>query len=140
MATASDFHDKGFNCAESTLQGLAEYLGVQNELLPQIATGFGGGVGHTGRICGAISGAVMALGIKYGRRDPQDKKTRDELYQRVEAFLKKVGEKLGHTDCIDLIGVPLNTEEGLKIYRQNHLRDKCHTIIQTVEDLAKEFL
>ncbi len=74
--TSGEYHDQGFNCCESTLQGLGDYLGVKSDLIPSIATGFGGGIGHTGGVCGAITGAVMALGIKYGRRDPRIKKKR----------------------------------------------------------------
>lgn len=80
MKSAGDFHNLGFNCCESVLLGASEFLGVTSELIPKIATGFGGGIGHTGRICGAVTGAVMALGIKYGRTSPQDIHTRDQLY------------------------------------------------------------
>jgi C_GCAxxG_C_C family probable redox protein len=141
MKSAGEYHREGFNCCESLLLGLLEYLGVKDEILvPQIATGFGGGIGHTGRICGALTGAIMALGKKYGRNDPTDKETRDRFYQMVENFLHEAQETLGSTNCIDLIGVPLNTEEGLRAYRERNLREKCYQIIVTVEALAKQYL
>ncbi len=137
---AGEYHKQGFNCCESVLLGLCDYLGIWSELVPQIATGFGGGIGHTGDICGAITGAVMALGIRYGRKNPQDKITRDQLYQMVEKFLQETQSVLGKVNCVDLIGVSLNTEEGLQIYRGQNLRERCNRIIVTVENIAKQYL
>ncbi len=138
--TAGEYHDQGFNCCESVLQGLGDYLGVKSDLIPSIATGFGGGIGHTGGVCGAITGAVMALGIKYGRKDPRDKEQRDWLYRRVENFLQDAEQELGSLNCRDLIGLTLNTDEAMTIYREKNLRRKCHQIIEQVEKLAQAYL
>ncbi|MBC7218151.1 MAG: C_GCAxxG_C_C family protein [Candidatus Caldatribacterium sp.] len=140
MAKSIDYHRQGFNCAESVLLGLCEDLGVKNPLIPRIATGFGGGIGHTGNICGAVTGAVMAFGIRFGRENPEDKDTRDRLYLLVESFLQEVEQSLGRLDCFGLIGVRLNTEEGLRRYREENLREKCRQIVGTVEDIAKRYL
>lgn len=56
-----------YNCCESVLLALAEYLGVESELIPRIATGIGAGFSLNGFTCGSISGATMAIGLKYGR-------------------------------------------------------------------------
>jgi C_GCAxxG_C_C family probable redox protein len=140
MSLASEYHREGFNCAESVLLALCQEMGIESPFIPRIATGFGGGIGHTGGICGAVTGAVMALGIRFGRSNPQDKETRDRLYLLVESFLKAVGKNLGHLDCLSLIGVRLNTEEGLKQYREGNLREKCRSIVTTVENIALQYL
>lgn len=140
MSKGVEYHRQGFNCAESVLLGLCDRLGIENPLIPRIATGFGGGIGHTGDICGAITGAIMALGIRFGRENPQDKDSRDRLYLLVEAFLKEVEKTLGYLDCFNLIGVRLNTKEGLKRYREENLRLKCQQIVETVENIARRYL
>ncbi len=140
MSHAARYHDMGFNCCESMLAGLCDFLGEKNQLVPRIATGFGGGIGHTGDICGAVSGAVMALGVKFGRSSAEEKEKRDTLYLMVEKFLKEVHKELGSIDCFDLIGMKLNSDEGMKLYRQNKLGKKCHRIIEQVEELARRFL
>ncbi len=140
MSLASKYHQEGFNCAESVLLALCREMGIESSLIPRIATGFGGGIGHTGDICGAVTGAVMALGIRFGRSDPQDKETRDKLYLLVESFLREAEKNLGHLDCLSLIGVRLNTEEGLKRYRRENLREKCRLIVTTVESIALQYL
>ncbi|MEN3202136.1 MAG: C-GCAxxG-C-C family protein [Atribacterota bacterium] len=140
MPKGVEYHRQGFNCAESVLLGLCDHLGIENSLIPRIATGFGGGIGHTGNICGAITGAVMALGIRFGRENPQDKDSRDRLYLLVETFLKEIEETLGYLDCLNLIGVRLNTKEGLERYREENLRLKCQQIVETVENIARRYL
>ncbi|MDH7477732.1 MAG: C-GCAxxG-C-C family protein, partial [Candidatus Bathyarchaeota archaeon] len=53
----------GFNCAQSVLLTMFEHWNGENELIPKIATTFGGGIGRCGSLCGALTGGVMALGI-----------------------------------------------------------------------------
>ncbi|MCD6529346.1 C_GCAxxG_C_C family protein [Candidatus Bathyarchaeota archaeon] len=57
-----------YNCCESVLLALAEYLGVESDLIPKIATGIGAGFSLNGFTCGSISGAAMAISIRYGRK------------------------------------------------------------------------
>ncbi|NLJ48322.1 MAG: C_GCAxxG_C_C family protein [Candidatus Atribacteria bacterium] len=140
MPEATVYHQQGFNCCESTLMGLCDYLGKSCQFFPRLATGFGGGFGHTGDVCGAITGSIMALGLKFGRDQAHDKKTRDDFYLLVEHFINDVKKELGAIDCIDLIGVPMNTEEGLNEYRKNNIHLKCREFIQAISQIAKEYL
>jgi hypothetical protein len=64
---AASHAEEEFLCSEAVLITLAECLGVESKLIPRIATGFGAGVGREGEVCGALSGAVMGLGLKFGR-------------------------------------------------------------------------
>ena len=59
--------EEGWLCSESVLQALAAALNVSSELIPRIATGFAAGMGRSGETCGAISGAILGLGLRYGR-------------------------------------------------------------------------
>src|SRR4030066_652072 len=76
----------GFNCAESVLKSLADEMGIECSCIPKIATGFGAGLGRHGEICGAITGAVMALGLKYGRADTKDPEGKEKDYSIVYGF------------------------------------------------------
>jgi len=140
MSESTEYHKQGFNCCESTLMGLCDYLGKKCDLFPRLATGFGGGLGHTGDVCGAITGSIMALGVKFGRDHATDKKIRDDLYLLVEHFITDVKKDLGTIDCIDLIGIPMNTEAGLEEYRKNNMHLKCRGFIETISQIAKEYL
>jgi C_GCAxxG_C_C family probable redox protein len=140
MSEPTEYHQQGFNCCESTLMGLCDYLGKKCDLFPRLATGFGGGLGHIGDVCGAITGSIMAFGIKFGRDDATDKKTRDELYRLVEHFINDIKKELGTIDCIDLIGIPMNTEAGMEEYRKKHMHLKCRGFIDTISRIAKDYL
>jgi hypothetical protein len=61
-----------YNCYESVLLTPMGYLGIKSELVPRIATGIGAGFSLNGLTCGSISGAVIAIGIKYGRKTSRE--------------------------------------------------------------------
>lgn len=91
---------------------MCQQLGVQQEVIPEIATAFGGGIGGTGSVCGALVGAVMAIGLRHGRRHPSERDARahaltQELRRRFEA-------EMGHIECRELTGMDLSTPEGVR--------------------------
>jgi len=93
---AFEYFKSGYHCSESTCLALAEYLGVKSELFPRIATGFHGGFGFTNQICGAVSGAVIALGLKYGRDGLQQFRfsTTDKVNLLVSDFVRYMDGKI----------------------------------------------
>ena len=69
---------------------MAKYMRVNSNLIPKIATGFGGGIAGSGSVCGALVGGVMAIGIKYGRSevnqieaDQKNKKFSPKIYPAI---------------------------------------------------------
>ena len=85
---------------------------IENDIIPRIAFYFAGGIGNTGAVCGAVVGAVMAIGLKLGRADTMDEGLRRlavarEFRRRFEAEMENIG-------CRELTGVDLSTEEGLE--------------------------
>ena len=60
---------RGFCAPNLFLLAISQCLEIRNELIPKIATGFGAGIGGRGLVCGAISGGIMALGLKFGRNN-----------------------------------------------------------------------
>lgn len=87
--TAKGYFRQGLNCAECVLRTYMDLYetGLPDEVLC-MASGFGGGIGHTKNMCGAISGAIMALGIVKGRKDPFGPK--EEMGQRIEQLQSQV--------------------------------------------------
>ena len=92
---ALEYHNKGYNCAQSVLSALAEYTNLDEKTALAVSGGFGGGL-RSGEICGAISGAVMAIGLLL---DPIDKKTVAGLASKSVAEAR---EKFGCVRCIEL--------------------------------------
>ncbi|MCJ7668205.1 MAG: C-GCAxxG-C-C family protein [Anaerolineae bacterium] len=88
---------------------LGESLGVESELIPRVATGFCGGVGSTHRhICGALSGAVIATGIAFGRDKAEESK--DRAIDFIKELLRGFRQEFGHTECYQLVGLAPDDE------------------------------
>jgi len=117
----------GFNCAESVLISLADEMGIECSCIPKIATGFGGGFGRHGEICGAITGAVMALGLKYGRSDTKDPEAKEKAYATVDGFLKTFKSRFKNVRCIDLTDCDMLTPEGLQKAKDDNVHKNVCT-------------
>ena len=98
---AEELFGSGWNCAESVLLAVAEALGEDAHVY--LATGLGGGVGHSGNTCGAVTGAVLALGLTYGRLVP-DKQAKEHAYTVCGKLCEDFRNEFGSMQCRELIG------------------------------------
>lgn len=120
---ASSYFKSGYNCTESTLLAIAkDALKIDSDLIPKIATGFGGGISRQGYVCGAASGVIMGFGLKYGRSSPEE--LRAHTYNRVVEFLKQFQKKFGSILCKELSGCNLSTIEGIRKFREENVHEK----------------
>lgn len=129
-AAASRFLS-GFNCAESVLLTLAERQGVESPLVPKIATPFGGGIARSASVCGCVIGALMGVGVKYGRM----KETEDRLkaYTVATNFIKAFERRFGSIICYELIGCDFRTPEGHKRFEELRESRCAHFVRGAVE-------
>ena len=120
---ALSYFKSGYNCAESTLLAIAkDALEIDSDLIPKVATGFGGGISRQGYVCGAVSGAVMGFGLKYGRNNPEE--LRAKTYNRVVEFYKQFQKKFGSILCKELSGCDLSTIEGIRKFREGNVHEQ----------------
>jgi C_GCAxxG_C_C family probable redox protein len=131
---AAQLFDRGLFCAESVLTVLAHRQGVHSDLVPAIATGLCSGVSRRAGMCGAVSGAVMALGLAYGRKDEGDRV--DRSYVAVGAFMDAFEREFGSSNCAGLLGCHLGTAEGQQTFREQKLITRCRTFTQRAAELA----
>lgn len=124
----------GLNCAESVLLAVTTLFGIQSEFFPQIATGFCAGVSRTSHICGAISGGVMVLGLKYGRQSKNEPV--DITYSKVQQFITQFEANFGSCNCRELTGMDLLTEDGRQTYIENKGREFCQGVTEKATWLA----
>jgi len=85
-------------------------FGIENEIIPKIATGFGGGIGNTGSVCGAVIGATMAIGLIRERAETTEDYL--ELAKLVQQLRSRFEAEMKTLYCRDLTGADLTTEEG----------------------------
>ncbi len=134
---------KGYNCSQSVFSTYAEDFNLNKDLALLIGSGLGGGVGRTGRICGAVSGAVLVLGLKYGFfKEEEINSGKERVYGKVKEFLKKFEEVHGSIDCVDLLGgVNIGTEEGLKKAKEENLFGTiCPKYVENACKILEEML
>jgi len=129
---------EGYNCAQSVLSTMFEHWNGENELIPKIATAFGGGIGRCGSICGALTGGVMAIGIKYGTNEPFLEK-RLKAYELAQKFYEGFERQHGSVLCRELIGYDLSNPEGLEKARESKVfEEKCVNFVgDAVETLVE---
>jgi C_GCAxxG_C_C family probable redox protein len=113
---------------------VAESQGIQSDLIPKIATGFCSGVARTGGQCGALSGAIMALGLFSGRSEPGS--SIEIHYARVQALAEQFEHRYGSISCQELTGCHLGTTEGQASFRETNQIEKCLNYVETVTQMV----
>lgn len=133
------FGTSGLLCAEGVLQALCERYGRAGEFAPRMASGFCAGVSRTGGMCGALSGAIMAIGLLHGRDNGQG--SLDTVYAMVQELLAGFEARFGNLTCAGLTGVDFRTAEGQRSFRERNLKQNlCIPIASTAAEMAQRML
>ncbi len=114
---------------------------IENDVLHRIAFGFAGGLGNTGAVCGAVSGAVMAIGLKKEWSDTIEDRLRTLAV--AQEFRRRFEAEMGSINCRELTGADLSTEEGREQYMSSDTpQTVCFPAVgvayRLVVDLLKE--
>ncbi len=137
-ARAAQLFDQGHYCAESVLQALAEASGHADRLPAGIACGFCSGMARTAGPCGALSGAVMALGLESGRSEPGQ--SVEHNYHQVQRLIGQFEERFGSSNCGDLLNCHLGTAEGQARFREQRLGTRCREFTLAAAGIAATIL
>lgn len=133
--------EKGFSCAPAVLSTYSEELGLGKELALKIACGFGGGIGRMGRTCGAVTGAIMVIGLKYGQTDTADDASRRETHKLVKEFIDRFTALHGSIECRELIGYDLSKPAELKAARESGVfGNRCRAFVSDAARILEDIL
>jgi len=124
----------GYNCAESVLLALSKHQNVKSRIIPKIATPFGGGIARTGSVCGCVTGALMAIGLRLGRT--KNTEEREPAYTVTTSFLDNFEDRFGSLLCRDLTGCDLRTIKGHK--RWEKIKNKCANYVKGAVEIVIE--
>ena len=102
---------RGFNCSQAVCSVFAPDFGVDPETAYRLACAFGGGLAGSGETCGAVTGALMVLGLKYGMTDFQNQQAKEKTYAVARSFLREFASRHQFTRCRDLLGCDIGTPE-----------------------------
>ncbi len=138
---AASRFEQGFSCSQAVFSAYAEELGLDRDTALKIAGTFGGGMGRMGQTCGAITGALMALGLKFGATDAADKKAKEQTYGRVRAFAQQFETRNGSLTCQDLLGCDIGTPAGQKMAQEQGLYKRiCPKLVKDAAEIVEGML
>lgn len=130
----------GFSCSQAVFSTYAPELGLTREMALRIAGSFGGGIGQMAETCGAVTGAYMAIGLKYATAE-LNTEAKEETYAKVQEFAKKFKESNKTDICSELLGCNISTEEGKQVFKEKQLRTVlCANYVRNASQILEEIL
>jgi C_GCAxxG_C_C family probable redox protein len=131
---ATETFNNNLNCAQTVIGAYAEQYKLDKNTLYKLIFAFGGGMGHTNGICGAISGGLMVLGLKHNSEQFDKDTTYAQTRHLMDEFIKRNGTR----DCEKLIGVDFLTEEGKKEFKSKDIKKNiCEKCIADLIDIVE---
>ena len=130
---AVQLFEDGYMCSQAVLAVFCEEFGLSREQAFKISISFGSGM-RKGEVCGACTGAIMALGLRYG----ENKSKSDEMCVK---FLDSFEKENGSYICRDLLDCDIRTEEGIKYAIDNNLfKEICPKMVESAAKITQELI
>jgi len=138
---AKDLFLSGYNCTQSVLLSFADDLKFSKELAQKMAAGFGGGMGKQQETCGAVTGAIMVLGLLKGEEVNNNEELKTKTYGAVQDLIRGFVAEFSTTKCRDIIHCDLNTPEGQARFKEEKIMENLcapcvEKAVQIVEKLT----
>lgn len=129
----------GMNCAQAVFCAFADDLGIDMKTAQLLSSSFGGGMGRMREVCGAVSGALMVLGVMHGYTDQSSPSAKAEHYRRVQQFAKYFKEENGSIICRELLGLDKGSSpEPEKRTEQYYKKRPCKELVYCAAKIIEE--
>ena len=135
------YFNEGFSCSQAVISSFSEDLGLDRETARKISCGFGAGMARSGNICGAVTGAIMVIGLKYGKGTAGDDAAKERTYGLVQEFIMKFRAKNGSINCTELLGYDLRDPEQRKqAHASGVVAIKCPEFSRNATEILEKLL
>ena len=135
---ATAHFDSGFNCAQSVLSVFCEKYGMDSKTALRMCSGLGAGV-RFGEICGAVSGAVLVIGLKYGQDTSENMTVKDNCNNKTVEFMNMFRMENKSVVCRDILGFDLSIkEEYAQAQKKNLFKTTCVDMIKSSVELLEK--
>lgn len=132
---------EGYCCSQAVFSAYARHWGFEGDAFLKIPDAFGAGIGGTADVCGAVTGAVMVIGLKYGRTQPDDTEAKQKTRTLVKEFINRFKIRNKSIDCRELLGFDISTPEGMESANEKKLFDTvCPKLIEDAMDILEQLL
>jgi C_GCAxxG_C_C family probable redox protein len=133
--------NSGFSCSQALLSTYCEDFGMGREDALKVSCAFGAGMGRIAETCGAVTGAFMVLGLKYGKFKADDEASKEKTYALVGEFARQFKARNGTIVCKELLGADMSTPEGMKYAKEHKLASKlCPKFVRDASEIVEEML
>lgn len=134
---AKSYFSSGFNCAQSVLRSVLEEKNMYFDEAPFLTAGFGGGIGLEGNTCGAVTGAVMALGMLLAENQKDPIEVKNKAYALTPKLLEQFRDKYGTTMCSQLVGFDMNDARARqKASEEKLFQNICPKFVSSAVDIV----
>jgi C_GCAxxG_C_C family probable redox protein len=137
---AVSLYKQSFYCSQAVFAAFADELGIDEKTALRTGSCFGGGM-CKGEVCGACTGALMVLGMKYGRDEPDDLEKKTKANDMAIRFLDCFKEKNGSYICNELLGCDISTTEGKTYAREQKLfSELCPELVESAAEILDQMI
>lgn len=140
VSKAVELFEHRFMCSQAVFATFAEQFGITEKQALQIGACFGGGMSKA-EVCGACTGALMVLGMKYGQYDENDTNSRAAESEKASEFLEEFKKRNGSYICREILHCDISTDEGKEYARSNGLYGRyCTEMVRSAAEILTEML
>lgn len=137
---AVELFSGGFNCSQAVLTAFASDFGLSEELTLKLGSEFGSGA-RNGELCGAVSGALLVLGLKYGHCNSADTERKMRAYAIADEFTRRFRGVNGSIVCRELLGYDLTNPEDMAVISEKNLfREFCPLMVKSAVEVLESIL
>jgi C_GCAxxG_C_C family probable redox protein len=141
ITEALELFKSGFHCSQAVIGVFSEESGISRETAFKIACPFGGGIGGYGRTCGAITGAIMVIGLKYGSTKAMDTEARTQTRKKTRELIEMFERVHGTSICNELVGFDRSNLSGAELKAKlPYFHNTCQEFLETVISFLEEEL
>ena len=131
---------EGIDCSMLVLAEVSEELGITKEEAYRVASCFGAGM-LTGGVCGAVTGAFIALGHKHGNYELNDIAQKAIVISKRDELVERFTKIHGSVNCPMILGADLRIPEERDLARKNgYMNKKCPAFCRTAAEILKELI
>jgi C_GCAxxG_C_C family probable redox protein len=132
---------EGLSCSQAVLAAFAPGLGLDRLTALRVAAAFGGGMARMGQTCGAVSGALMVIGLRHGHVVAEDQVAKERTYALVREFVDQFRARNTSLLCRELLGCDVGTPEGMQLVREKGLTTSiCPGLVRDAAEILEQLV
>ncbi len=141
---AGELFKAGYNCCQAVAMTFADVIGLPEDEIARLASGFGGGMGRMREVCGTVSAMTMVSGALIPANDVNDKSAKTKNYALVQEMAGEFKDRNGSIICRELLGLskpegtPVPSDRTSEYYKKRPCGELCSIAAGIIARRIKE--